>query len=238
MFKEEYNKQFHYFAFPRVGSHFFFHCLTGLYDLILFDSECYHTSEYQKRSDELNPNALYALRLHDLSLGKTQSIYVNPCPNGIHGDPIYSGLPIISLIRDPFATVYSFLNLNISHFKVESIDYEKFIIQNLDKYTLFYRSLLEISNEHPSELLLIKYENLVSSPETLNTLVEFINTSPKLRPNFVFDQVKFDNLVNPHNKSFFKFGTNSMWRKDERFCAVVKQYGETRFNKFGYEDIF
>ncbi|MDA0849093.1 MAG: hypothetical protein O2827_05015, partial [Verrucomicrobia bacterium] len=202
MFKEEYNKQFHYFAFPRVGSHFFFHCLTGLYDLILFDSECYHTLEYQKRSDELNPNALYALRLHDLSLGKPQPIYVNPCPNGIHGVPIYTGLPIISLIRDPFATVYSFVNLNISHLKNESIDYEKFIIQNLDKYIQFYTNLLEISKEHPSNILLITYENLVSSSETLNTLTEFINQSPKLRTGFVFDQVKFDNLVNPDKKSF------------------------------------
>ena len=238
MFKEKYNKQFHYFAFPRVGSHFFFHCLTGLYDLILFDSESYHTSEYLKRSDELNPNALYALRLHDLALGKSQSIYVNPCPNGIHGNPIYTGFPIISLIRDPFATVYSYVNLNISHLKIESIDYEKFIIQNLDKYTLFYTSLLEISKEHPSKLLLLTYENLVSSQETLETLTEFINQRPKLRPDFVFDQVKYENLVDPHKKSFFKFGSNAAWRKDERFCAVVKQYDKTKFNKFGYEDKF
>ena len=146
MFKEEYNKQFHYFAFPRVGSHFFFHCLTGLYDLILFDSESYHTPEYLKRSDELNPNALYALKLHDLSLGKTQSIYVNPYPNGIHGDPIYTGLPIISLIRDPFATVYSFANLSIiaeqsgflTNFQIEAL--RRFLRRYLKKKAqLFFR---------------------------------------------------------------------------------------------------
>ena len=144
MFKEEYNKQFHYFAFPRVGSHFFFHCLTGLYDLILFDSESFHTPEYLKRSEELSSNALYALKLNDLSLGKSQAVYVNPFPNGIHGDPVYSGLPIISLIRNPFATIYSLLNLNISHLKVESINYEEFILKQLDAYVNFYNSLLKL----------------------------------------------------------------------------------------------
>ena len=49
-----------------------------------------------KRSDELNPNALYALRLHDLALGKSQSIYVNQIPNGIHGDQFTQGFQLLA----------------------------------------------------------------------------------------------------------------------------------------------
>ena len=54
MFVENYTKRIDYFAYPRVGSHFLFHIFSGLYELILFESEDFKTEEYLARKNEIN----------------------------------------------------------------------------------------------------------------------------------------------------------------------------------------
>ena len=65
MFVKNYTKRFDYFAYPRVGSHFLFHIFSGLYELILFESDDFETEEYLSRKTEINRYSLYALSLYD-----------------------------------------------------------------------------------------------------------------------------------------------------------------------------
>jgi hypothetical protein len=77
-------KEFEYFAFPRVGSHFFYYCLTGLFDLIGLPHEHLTSIEAISRQEELNPLALYALKLREDGI-PFQPVFFNALSNGMHG---------------------------------------------------------------------------------------------------------------------------------------------------------
>ena len=147
MFVTNYTKRFDYFAYPRVGSHFLFHIFSGLYELVLFESESFQTSEYLARKTEINEFSLYALSLNDSQISYKHPIFINPVANGIHGFPIDSGFPVISLIRHPLATVYSYFRLQRDRHTSQFKDKGGWVEDKLNEYLLFYSKVFDLKNK-------------------------------------------------------------------------------------------
>lgn len=221
MFTNRYTKRIDYFAFPRVGSHYLFYCLKGLYDMVMFEMDCFLTEETRTRQNEIRPEALYALGLHDPSRPLPPPIHIDPAPNGIHGQPVSRGLPILCLMREPVPTIYSAYRLRQDRFG-EIIDNPKQWLQNqFQAYENFYRNALKVRDAGKEPFLMLHFEELVAGVAPLKDLCEFVGFDPKLDPNFIHKVTRFDNFTVKDVRTFYQTGSNDSWQKDSRFSSLV-----------------
>jgi hypothetical protein len=234
MFVTNYTKRFDYFAYPRVGSHFLYHIFSGLYELILFDSESFQTSEYLSRKTEINELSLYALSLKDSQKNFNQPIYINPLANGIHGFPIDCGFPVISLIRHPLPTVYSYFRVLRDRLNHQFEDRKIWVEDKLNEYLSFYSKVFDLKNKIGTNMIILKYENLISDYKYLFDIIKFINIDPKLDPKFVFKCLKFESFVNDKNRTFYRDADNNKWSEDNVFKGLINDLDLHKYCKYGY----
>jgi hypothetical protein len=229
-----YTKRIDYYAFPRVGSHYLFHIFSGLYDLVLLDSEDFRTEEYLSRSNEIDEMSLYSLRLRDLNLPRSSPIYVNPNPNGIHGLAKDFGYPIICLTREPVAAIYSYYRMKRDRFQEKIEDLHLWIGEKLQEYEDFYKAALSVGAKNSENFLLLRYEDVCSSPEYLQEICDFIGESPKLSPEFVHHVTSFSNFIKGENRTFYREGDNAKWRDDSDFVTNLSRHDYPVLPELGY----
>jgi hypothetical protein len=234
MFVKSYTKRFDHFAFPRVGSHFFFHILSGLYDLVLFESSDFFTDEYISRKNEIDPHALYALSLRDPLCGSSCPIFMNPKANGIHGQPLDSGFPVIISIRDPFATIYSNFRLQRDRCKVVFEDERKWLEEMFLNYYNFYENAFSLKKALRNKLYLNRYEELCADSDSLGSLIEFLGVEPKLDPGFVHNVTRFNKFAANTERSFYRDGDNMKWKNDADYIELLESIRLPEFDVFGY----
>lgn len=228
-------KQIDCFAYPRTGSHLLNYCCQGLFDLVWFPTPGIDLAEAVDRERELEPASLYALGLREDGSPYTP-VYIDHRANGQHGLPVKTDHPVIILTRDPVATVYSFYRVAAARWGMADRmgDAAAWVGEKLARYHAFCERSRAILEQHAAEAMLIRFEDLVSSPATLARLVEFVGVKPKLSPEFVFRHTRFDTLVRPGNRTFYRAGTNDAWREDPSWCALLDRVSIPDFTPFGY----
>lgn len=235
MFAREFTKQIDYFAYPRVGSHLLFHCLSGLYELVMFDMDCLANEEVRSRLQEVNPSALYALRLRDSNAASPPPIHVDPAPNGIHGEVVDRGLPILCLVREPIATVYSAYRLRKDRLSEKISDPGKWVCSRLKEYEGFYRRVMEVKADVDDRFLLLRFEELVTDVAPLEALCKFVGAQPKLDPSFVRYVTDFEFFVLQGERTFYRSGKNDSWKRDEHFASLIASITYPDVPGLGYE---
>jgi hypothetical protein len=229
-------RQVDYFAFPRTGSHFFNYCASGLFDLVALPAPSLDNPEAVRRQEELDPAVLYALDLREEG-APFEPVFINQRATGQHGDPALGEHPVILLIRDPMATVYSYYKAGTERWNMgERIpDAARWAQAKLQRFHEFYSKGLALLNAHPTRCLLLRYEELLAGSEPLHRLVNFVGVRPKLRPEFVHRMTRFDTITRPGPRTFYRQGDNDAWRRDESWRPVIAQASTPDMRPFGYE---
>src|SRR5579872_3299530 len=80
-------KEVNFFAYPRTGGHFFYYCLSGLFDLVVSPHQFLHHEEALDRQNELNPDVLYALDLREPDV-PYRPVRADALVAGVHATPI------------------------------------------------------------------------------------------------------------------------------------------------------
>jgi hypothetical protein len=224
------------FAYPRTGGHFFAYCLTGLFDYISLPHPYMHNQEAVDRQTELNPEVLYALQLRE-SAAPFRPVYFEWLSNGVHGVAKESDLATMVLIRDPVATVYSRYRTqregwhNLTELSVDWLRAE------LLHYASFYDEALAVLSRQQDRGLLVRFEDLVAGPQSLDRVTSFLGISPKLEPSFVWRLMRFDNVVKPGARTFYLAGDNAAWATDEGWIAALSTMQDLSFERFGYGSV-
>ena len=208
--------------------------LSGLYDLVLLDSENFHTEEYLSRSNEVDEMSLYSLRLRDLNLPRSAPIYLNPNPNGIHGMAKDFGYPIICLTREPVAAIYSYFRMKRDRFHEKIDDLALWIGERLQEYDDFYQEALVVAEKKPENFLLLRYEDVCGSSKYLQRICDFIGESPKLDPAFVHHMTNFSNFIKQGDRTFYREGENAKWRNDSDFVTNLSRHDYPVLPELGY----
>ena len=224
------------FAFPRAGSHFLFHVLSGLFDLVDRDHPHLRNAEAIARQEELDPMMLYALDLREDGV-PFQPIFVNPRATGMHGVPAKGNNRALLLIREPVATAYSLYRANRDRWGLQLPELPLHIKQTLEQYAAFYDTGLNIVLECPMDFLLLRWEDLVRDPDTLRRVVEFVGIRPKLNCEFVHHITRFGSMVRPAARTFYRQGDNSAWKQDAAWTAALAASAHYDFTRFGYTTI-
>jgi hypothetical protein len=223
------------FAFPRTGSHYFNYCCTGLFDLVALPTPGIDNPEAISRQQELDPEVLAALSARADGVAY-QPVVVNHRATGQHGQPARGDHPVVVLIREPMATVYSYYKAATSRWgAAERIrDVGAWASEKLARYHAFYTRALEVIAAGPS--LLIRFEHLADGPGPLRQLVDLVGVTPKLSPELVHRLTRFDTITRAGHRTFYRAGDNDSWRRDAAWCAAVREAGaELDFSVFGYE---
>lgn len=226
-------REFDFFAFPRTGSHFFFYCLSGLFDLVTHPHGDLDNEEAISRQQEINPFVLYALELREDGI-PYQPVCFNSLSDGVHGSVKYNNHKFIVLIREPISVVYSLYRVNTSRWGQQIDDLHKWVQQKFEEYNRFYTAAFNEIKTYPHEFLLMRYEDLLKNSDALKKLVEFVDLKPKLSPDFVCSLTNFETFVKDTNRTFYREGGYEAWRKDKCWQFVwnfVKRYD---FARFGY----
>ncbi|MFN0132681.1 MAG: hypothetical protein ACKVW3_09160 [Phycisphaerales bacterium] len=226
-------RQIDFFAFPRTGSHFLRYCTQGLFDLVALPQPGTDEPEAVDRQRELQPLALYALDLREDGV-PLSPVWFNARAAGRHGTPAKADAPALILIREPIATVYSFYRAATSRWGTTIDAPAAWLQDKFNRYTDFYRAGLAITAEHPQHSLLLRFEDLVESPAALERLVAFVGVRPKLAPAFVHAATRFDAMVAPGARSFYRAGDNTAWRADPDFCRILERVQLPDSSEFGY----
>jgi hypothetical protein len=261
------------FSFPRTGSHFLTHILSGLYDaedaaLALASGAAagaganavpvaaspvtaavetvgsavetvavapWVNEEVLTRDNELNPAALYALSLRERD-GWQAPLLIETGRTGMHGKPgdLREGEFAVVLIRDPLATVFSYYRVLRDRWEPGVAFDADSVRVNLEAYGEFYDAGWALKQQRPSNVALLRYERLVASPEETRYLVNFLNYRPKLEPEFVWEVTRFQNMVTPGERTFYREANNEAWKRDAYFVECVKGAGDFDFTRFGY----
>jgi hypothetical protein len=224
-----------YFAFPRTGSHFLWTAFTGLFDLVFFPNAYVANPEARQRRDELNPHALYAMKLREDGV-PFQPVYINAAPNGVHGGPVKSAHPAIILIRDPHATIYSWYHTAIDRWGATIDDVPAWIQQSYRDFASFYDETLALIAADPAAIHLVRYEELRRDPAAIASLVAFVGVRPKLSPEFVFEMTRFDRMTREGRRTFYRTGDNASWRGDEAWRRHLEAAAPADPSRFGYGD--
>lgn len=234
-------KEFDYYAFPRTGSHFLMINLGGLFDLevvrqgtLAQDNKRHLSKEERSRTRELRPFVLLLLKQRWPSWEKSPvRIYANP--SGVYHSTIKArDLPILVMIRNPIATMYSLYNLFVSRFKYKVGDIRNFVEKNLDAYRKYYQPAFELQKEgHP--LLMIRYEELLTSPAPMEKICKFLCVTPKLNPSIVFFMTRFKVITKIKYRTFYRHGNNQAWKRDLMFLEAVKPFLAMEWEEYGYE---
>jgi hypothetical protein len=226
-------RQIDVFAFPRTGSHFLAYCFSGLFDLISILPKVHRLyPEAITRQDELRPDALYGLELREPGL-TYQPVWLNSLAGGTpHAPPRKAESPLLLLVRDPIATVYSAWRAKERlGFAIETAGA---IEERFRDYIRFYESGFSLLTQHPTDSLLVRYEDIITSSAALERIVEFVGVRPKLRPDFVASLTRFDNFVRPSPRSFYREGRNGAWRDDSEWRKMISGLPDLDFTSFGY----
>lgn len=223
------------FAYPRVGSHYFVYCLSGLFDLVAIKGEHLNNSEAISRQDEINESVLYQLALREDGV-PFQPLVVDAVSTGVHGLPRLGDRPAIILMRDPMATLFSFYLVSRARWgQTEGI--WPWLEGAHAHYHAFYAKAFELIEQAPSQVLLVKYEDLMSSPDMLEQVVNFVGHRPKLRAPFVHDIMRFENFTKRGPRTFYRAGENEAWLNDATFCEAIQSLPETDFTPWGYSTL-
>lgn len=227
-------KQIDVFAFPRTGSHFLAYCFAGLFDSVSLLPEIHRTSsEAISRQNELKEEVLYALDLREDGV-PFQPVWLNPLATGVHGVPILTENPVLLLIRDPIATAFSAWRARRRlGFKLETAED---LNEHWDKYENFYDAGMQVVREAADRALLVRYELLTASFETLEQIAEFVAVKPKLAPLFVHWITRFENFVQARNRTFYREGNNEAWRENDEWCNLMRRARRRDFSRFGYRE--
>lgn len=228
-------KRLDYYAFPRTGSHYLWTCLTGLFDLVFYPNEHVQNPEAVQRADELNPHAVYAMKLREDGV-PYQPVYINADPNGTHGLPTKGAHPVLLLIRDPHPTIYSWYHTATERWGAQIPDVNVWLRDAYAQYTAFYDQALAVVAAHPTEALLIRYETLKDDPAVLRQIATFVGVQPKLTADFVHWWTNFDRMTRPGPRTFYRAGHNQHWAKDAAWLARVRAVAPGDFTRFGYPD--
>ena len=223
------------FAYPRVGSHYFVYCLSGLFDLVAIKGEHLNNPEAIARQDEINESVLYQLALREDAV-PFQPLVVDAVSTGVHGLPRLGERPAIILLRDPMATLYSFYLVSRARWG-QTDGVWPWLGQAHAHYTLFYARAFDLLEQAPSQVLLVKYEDLMAGPDTLEQVVNFIGHRPKLQAPFVHDIMRFENFVKRGPRTFYRAGENEAWLRDVTFCEAMQALPDTDFTPWGYPSL-
>lgn len=226
-------RQIDFFAFPRTGSHFLIYCCSGLFDLISILPAVHRLApEAASRQDELRPEALYALSLREPGV-PFQPVWLNTLAGGNpHGVPMKDEFPMLLLIRDPMAAVYSAWRARKRlGFPLNSAEE---VQHHLEWCLHYYETGFSLLEKFPSESLLVRYEELVAAPSTLEKIIGFAGVTPKLQPDFVHRVTRFDSFVNPGDRSFYREGRDTAWKDDAEWLAILSGVREFDLSAFGY----
>ena len=236
------------FAFPRTGSHFLTYALAGLYDVkevagvpVAVTPQVNEaiaprvSEEVLTRYNELNPSAIYALSLRERDAGPAPLLLMTE-RNGVHGTPgdLLDNETAVLLIRDPLATLFSYFRVLRDRWAPESAFDADSVRINLAAYSEFYDVGWALKQERPSQVALLRYEQLVASSEALRYLATFLNYRPKLTPEFVWEITRFQNIVASGERTFYREGNNEAWKRNPYFVECVRGAGEFDFTRFGY----
>ncbi len=227
-------KEFDYFAFPRVGSHFLYYCLSGLFDLIGLPHEHLNNAEAVSRQEELNPLALYALKLREDGV-PYQPVFFNALSNGIHGHVKPRGIKFIVLIREPMAVAYSLYQVSNARWGQQIVALEPWLTQTFDAYVSFYKNAFLQLVACPETSMLLRFEHLCRDSQTLKGLVRFLDLRPKLSPDFVHFLTSFEMFTRGAiHRTFYRGGNNEAWKKDSSWHLARDVFKTFNFGEFGY----
>lgn len=222
-----------YYAFPRTGSHYLWACLTGLLDLVFFPNEHVENPEARQRVEELNPYAYYAMRLREDGV-PVQPVYLNASAQGLHGLPTLGEWPLIVLIRDPHAAVYSWYHTAVDRWGAKVDDRVAWIREAYTKYREFYDRALDIQRRAPERLHLVRFEELRADAAVLQRLVDFLGVRPKLDPKFVHWWNDFQRITVPGPRTFYRGGDNVRWQQDAGWLKDLALAAPGNFDAYGY----
>lgn len=233
-FGSQLAKRLDYFAAPRSGSHYLWHCITGLFDLIFFENEYIDLPEAVQRMEELDPQVLYALKLRNDGV-PYQPIWINPNPSGLHCAPKgETPHPSLVLVRDPYASVYSFYHTATERWGQQVTDRVSWIAERFREYESFFQTSFALQQKDPVKTCLIRFEDLRTGPAELERLVEFAGVTPKLSPQFVFWLTQFDRMTKPGKRTFYRSGNNGAWKEDASWQEALAEAEVPDFSAFGY----
>lgn len=222
-----------YYAFPRTGSHYLWACFTGLFDLVFYPNAFVDNPEAKQRAEELNPHAFYVLRLRDDGV-PYQPVYINAAPQGVHGAPAAGEWPVITLIRDPHPTIYSWYHTATDRWGANFPDRVAWMREAYQQYRSFYDAALALVEKEPARNLLIRFERLKDDPTVLDALVGFMGVQPKLSPAFVHWWTDFERMTRPGNRTFYRAGHNARWLADAAWQADLARADPGDFARYGY----
>lgn len=229
-------RQIDCFAYPRTGSHYFNYCCSGLLDLVALPTPGIDNPEAISRQEELDPGVLAALAARSDGV-PYQPVIINHRATGQHGEPARTEHPLVVLIRDPFATVYSYYKAATSRWGAADRirDAGAWAAEKLGRYHSFYTRAWEVLAADPARSLLIRFEDLTAGPEPLRRLAELAGVTPKLPPELVHRLTRFDTITRPGARTFYRGGDNDAWRRDSAWCEAVEAAAPALdFDRFGY----
>lgn len=224
-----------YYAFPRTGSHYLWTCLTGLLDLVFFPNDFVDNPEARQRAEELEPHVFYAMRLREDGV-PFQPVYINPSAQGTHGLPAAGTWPVLMLIRDPHAAIYSWYHTATERWGAKVDDRVAWMRDAYRQYGEFYDRAHAVRDASPDKTCLLRYEELVKDPAELRRVTNFFGVRPKLSPEFVHAMTEFGRMTRPGPRTFFRAGDNARWRSDEAWGADLRRAAPGDFARFGYPD--
>jgi hypothetical protein len=227
---------FNVFAHPRTGSHFLFHCLSGLFDVIAFSHAHLHEEEAVDRKRELNPEMVHLLELRDPKVPWCP-VFFNPTSTGIHGLPVVSEVPAIVLIRDPIAAAYSRFRVERDRWGGVAELSTAWLNLELQNYTEYYGTALAVLKDPVQSGLLVRWEHLVADKLALERIIAFCQHPAKLPPSFVYSITRFENFVQPGSRTFYRSGSNEAWHSDVEWIAALSNAEHFAFESFGYPSI-
>lgn len=222
-----------FFAFPRCGSHFLRSCTAGLFDLVALPHADSASPEAAARRQEIAPLAQYALNLREEGV-PYQPVWFNATANGRHGAPVMSGFPILVLIRDPRAAVYSLYRVSRDRWNVPIADARAWARKQFESYAQFYSGAQALTGAHPGRAMLIRYEDLRAGPQALESLITFVGAPPKLSAPFVHHFTRFENFAIGGDRTFYREGDNDAWRRDEAWLNTIRDLPLPDFAPLGY----
>ncbi|HRE83820.1 MAG TPA: sulfotransferase domain-containing protein [Opitutaceae bacterium] len=228
-------KRVDYFAFPRTGSHFLWTSFTGLFDLVFFPNQFVENPEAKQRTEELNPLAVYAMKLREDGV-PIQPVYINAAPQGVHGGPVLGDNPVIILIRNPHPTLYSWYHTATDRWGARIDDIRAWLKDGYRQYAEFYDRALAMQQASPERVHWIRYEQLKDSAAVLAETASFVGVRPKLSPEFVFEWTRFDRMTRSGPRSFYRVGNNAHWQNDPTWREHLRAIGPGDFSRFGYPE--
>lgn len=228
-------KRVDYFAFPRTGSHFLWTGFTGLFDLVFFPNQHVENAEAMQRSEELNPLAIYAMKLREEGV-PFQPVYINASAQGLHGRPAMGDNPVIILIRNPHPTLYSWYHTATERWGAQIDDVRGWLRDAYAHYAAFYDQALALRQSHPDRVHLIRFEDLKKDAGALRQAAEFVGVRPKLSPEFVFEWTRFDRMTRSGQRSFYRVGDNAHWTTDASWRSHLSAVQPGSMQRFGYPE--